>query len=103
MPNKQGFLNRQEASAAKAKGKAILVPPGEWRGTPPQNCLLLTRSRCEAYGSPVESGEIPAAYGYTEQRDDEYRYVPLFARYPGMIDIEQLEPIHRRQMMALIT
>lgn len=100
MPNQKGFLNREEV---RASGKPVLLPLGEWRGAAPINCLILTRSRCEAYDCPVQSGEIPVAYGYTEKPKDEFRYVPLFARYPGMIDMDKLDPIHRMQIERMIS
>lgn len=99
MPNSKGWLDRTEVLETR---KPVLVE-GEWKGKRPENCLLLPKSRCTEYGCPVEPGELPAAYGYTSKPNDLYRYIPFYARYPGMIDYERLDDEYRRQLERIIS
>ncbi|QDH23492.1 hypothetical protein [Saccharibacillus brassicae] len=104
MPNAKGWLDREEVLATR---KPVLVPGdhshGEWKGKRPENCLLLPKSRCAEYGCPVEPGELPAAYGYTSKPNDLYRYIPFYARYPGMLDYEALDAEYLRQLERIIS
>lgn len=84
MPNQHGWLNRDEVLAS---GKPALIArersegwEGKWTPYKPEGEILLNRTRCAALGAPVESGEQPVGYVYSNAPTHSYRYVPVYAR-----------------------
>jgi len=84
MPNEQGWLTKDEATAT---GLPIFIKtssqkPGWWTHKPYRHAVLLTKTRCTQLKMPtLDSGrEAAVAYRYAQGAASSYRYVPLYDR-----------------------
>lgn len=90
MPDKNGWLTRDEAAAC---GKPLYITGGPgWRPERPKGWAILPKYRCVELKAHVEATEQPIAYLHVRNAIPPYSYAPLYARDKQQIDVSQLTP-----------
>lgn len=90
MPNQYGWLTKDEVIASGKPALVAIQRSGDWEGKwkpyKPAGEILLNRTRCAALGAPVQPGEEPVGYVYSNAPMHSYRYVPHYARTLAELD-----------------
>jgi hypothetical protein len=102
VPNEEGRFNKEEAYGT---GLPIYIPASKrWTERPYPFAILLSKSRCADFKTPITSQERPKAFLYAANagagtNDLKHRYVPLYDRTEALRDDASGKLLYEREIM----